>query len=121
VFDDPQTVSKYYAELGQHFASNQEYATAERLYIQAGMYKEAIDMYNQAGKFSGWSEGVTHAQLIHTCSNRSAICIIIVSASCLLFVIFWVTAHEVSPVYYYYYYYYILLYINMWIIYFYML
>jgi hypothetical protein len=88
VFDDPQTVSKYYAQLGQHFASTQEYATAEHLYIQAGMYKEAINMYNQAGKFTGWSESLTHVQLIPTCSNRSAIHIIKVSASCLLFVIF---------------------------------
>lgn len=56
MFDDPQTVSKYYAQLGQQFASTQEYATAERLYIQAGMYKEAIDMYNQAGKSIGWRE-----------------------------------------------------------------
>jgi intraflagellar transport protein 172 len=53
VFDDPQVVAKYYAQLGQHFASNQEYSTAERLYIQAGMFKEAIDMYNQAGKTVG--------------------------------------------------------------------
>jgi hypothetical protein len=58
VFDDPQTVSKYYTQLGQQFASTQEYATAERLYVQAGMHKEAIDMYNQAGKFTGWSEAV---------------------------------------------------------------
>jgi hypothetical protein len=56
VFDDPRTVSKYYAQLGQQFASTQEYATAERLYIQAEMHKEAINMYNQAGKFVGWNE-----------------------------------------------------------------
>lgn len=59
VFDDPQVVAKYFAELGQHFASNKEYSTAERLYIQAGMYKEAIDMYNQAGKTVGWSKYLT--------------------------------------------------------------
>lgn len=93
MFDDPQTVSKYYAQLGQHFASNQEYSTAEHLYIQAGMYKEAIDMYNQAGKFTGWTEGLTYVQLISTCSNRSAIHIIKVSYYCPLFVVFWCTAH----------------------------
>ena len=52
VFDDPAAVTKYYSQLGEHFASNQEYATAERLYVKAGMYKEAINMYNQAGKYN---------------------------------------------------------------------
>ncbi|KAJ4427860.1 hypothetical protein ANN_23861 [Periplaneta americana] len=51
VFDDPKLVTKYYAQLGQHFASNQEYHTAENLYIKAEMYKEAINMYNQAGEW----------------------------------------------------------------------
>jgi hypothetical protein len=58
VFDDPQVVAKYYAQLGQHFASNQEYPTAEHLYIQAGMHKEAIDMYNKAGKTIGLSKSL---------------------------------------------------------------
>jgi hypothetical protein len=59
VFDDPQVVTKYYAQLGQHFASNQEYSTAEHLYIKAGMYKEAISMYNEAGKTVKLSNCVT--------------------------------------------------------------
>lgn len=59
MFDDPEVVAKYYTHLGKHFASNQEYSTAEHLYIQAGMHKEAIDMYNQAGKTIGWNKYVT--------------------------------------------------------------
>ncbi|KAJ9575458.1 hypothetical protein L9F63_007663, partial [Diploptera punctata] len=51
VFDDPKVVAKYYAQLGEHFALNQEYGMAERLYVKGGMYKEAINMYNQAGEW----------------------------------------------------------------------
>jgi hypothetical protein len=60
VFDDPKVVAKYYAQLGQHFASNQEYSTAEQLYVKAGMYKEAIDMYNEAGKTLSYLLKVAH-------------------------------------------------------------
>jgi hypothetical protein len=59
VFDDPKVVAKYYTQLGQHFTSNQEYSTAEQLYVKAGMYKEAINMYNQAGKTLGFSKRLT--------------------------------------------------------------
>jgi hypothetical protein len=58
VFDEPKAVAKYYTQLGQHFASNQEYSTAEQLYVKAGMYNEAINMYNQAGILLGFSTGI---------------------------------------------------------------
>jgi hypothetical protein len=58
VFDDPKAVAKYYAQLGQHFVSNQEYTTAEQLYVKAGMYNEAINMYNQAGITLGFRTGL---------------------------------------------------------------
>ena len=57
VFDDPKVVAKYYTQLGQHFASNQEYSTAEQLYVKAGMHNEAINMYNQAGITLGFRKG----------------------------------------------------------------
>lgn len=50
VIDDPGSVEKYYKLLGNHFSSVRDYSTAEFLYIGGKMYKEAIEMYNLAGK-----------------------------------------------------------------------
>ncbi|KAJ1528639.1 hypothetical protein ONE63_007034 [Megalurothrips usitatus] len=49
VIKDNSIVEKYSVLLGQHFASVQDYSTAEKLYSQAGMFKEAVEMYNKAG------------------------------------------------------------------------
>ncbi|KAK7792281.1 hypothetical protein R5R35_013312 [Gryllus longicercus] len=51
VIDDPTTVVNHYRQIAQHFASIKEYNTAEKLFLQAEMYEDAIDMYNQAGEW----------------------------------------------------------------------
>lgn len=48
VIDDVDSVYKYYETLANHFASTKDYATAEKLFITAGMHREAVDMYNNA-------------------------------------------------------------------------
>nr|XP_023018691.1 intraflagellar transport protein 172 homolog [Leptinotarsa decemlineata] len=49
VIDDPDTVKKYYVLIASHFSTIKEYSTAEKLFAACGMYKEAVDMYNEAG------------------------------------------------------------------------
>ena len=51
VIDDRQLTSKYYVKIARHFASIGEYEMAERYFIEADATKEAIDMYNNAGKW----------------------------------------------------------------------
>jgi len=45
-------VEKYAPMLAQHFISAKDYSTAEKLFIRAGFYEEAVEMYNKAGKSS---------------------------------------------------------------------
>nr|CAD7263275.1 unnamed protein product [Timema shepardi] len=49
VIEDVEGVLKHYEQLGKHFVATQDFKTAEMLYIRAGMFQEAIAMYNQAG------------------------------------------------------------------------
>ncbi|CAG9768133.1 unnamed protein product [Ceutorhynchus assimilis] len=51
VIDDADTVKKYYVIIAGHFAGIKDYFTAEKLYAASGMYKEAVDMYNEAGQW----------------------------------------------------------------------
>ncbi|XP_067120573.1 intraflagellar transport protein 172 homolog [Centruroides vittatus] len=51
VIDDPGTVTKYYQKLGQHYSSAGEYELAEHFFVEGGMTKEAVEMYNNAGKW----------------------------------------------------------------------
>ncbi|XP_044261133.1 intraflagellar transport protein 172 homolog [Tribolium madens] len=51
VIDDQESVKKYYDTIGGYFAKIRDFATAEKLYISSGMYKEAVDMYNEAGQW----------------------------------------------------------------------
>ncbi|XP_022255684.1 intraflagellar transport protein 172 homolog [Limulus polyphemus] len=51
VIDDPSAVAGYYHKLAQHFASTGEYEVAEHFFVEAGMMKEAVEMYNNAGKW----------------------------------------------------------------------
>ncbi|CAD5229200.1 unnamed protein product [Bursaphelenchus okinawaensis] len=44
---------EFYEKLARHFEANGEYDRAERCYIDADMMREAVEMYNKAGK---WSE-----------------------------------------------------------------
>ncbi|XP_042189213.1 intraflagellar transport protein 172 homolog [Callorhinchus milii] len=48
---DDKTSSKYYHKIAQHYASIQEYETAERMYVKGDQIKDAIDMYTQAGRW----------------------------------------------------------------------
>lgn len=49
VIDDKKSVLKHYSQLGKHFAEIKDYRTAEQLFIDVQMYKEAIGMYIEAG------------------------------------------------------------------------
>ncbi|XP_041357336.1 intraflagellar transport protein 172 homolog isoform X2 [Gigantopelta aegis] len=48
---DSAMSSRYYKKIADHYASVGEYETAERFYVEAGCTREAVDMYNQAGKW----------------------------------------------------------------------
>ena len=39
-------------KLGNHFAQIGDHATAEKLFMDGGMFREAIEMYNNAGESS---------------------------------------------------------------------
>ncbi|KAK9871476.1 hypothetical protein WA026_012850 [Henosepilachna vigintioctopunctata] len=51
VVEISDSVKKYYEELAKHFASVKDYALGEKLYIAIGMYREAVNMYNNAGQW----------------------------------------------------------------------
>uniref|UniRef100_A0A914XG62 Anaphase-promoting complex subunit 4-like WD40 domain-containing protein n=1 Tax=Plectus sambesii TaxID=2011161 RepID=A0A914XG62_9BILA len=53
VVDNSDLAKEYYGKIAEHYASIKEYDRAERFYIEAGMNKEAVAMYNRAGK---WQE-----------------------------------------------------------------
>ena len=43
-------LNKYFFKLGQHFAGVGEYKMAEKFYLDGSMHRQAIEMYNNAGK-----------------------------------------------------------------------
>ena len=45
-----QDISPYLLKLGTHFSQIGDHATAERLFMDGGMFREAIEMYNNAGQ-----------------------------------------------------------------------
>ncbi|RZF39607.1 hypothetical protein LSTR_LSTR001128 [Laodelphax striatellus] len=49
VIDDPSLVEQHYGQLARHFALMKDFRLAEQLYMQAGLHKEAIEMYNNSG------------------------------------------------------------------------
>lgn len=51
VIDNTEAVMPYYRKIGEYFQSIKDYSTAEVMLLKAGMYKEAIDMYNNAGQW----------------------------------------------------------------------
>uniref|UniRef100_A0A1B6D0F4 Intraflagellar transport protein 172 homolog n=1 Tax=Clastoptera arizonana TaxID=38151 RepID=A0A1B6D0F4_9HEMI len=59
VIDDSSQVIKYYIQIGRHFASLKDYQLAERMFLEALLYKEAIQMYNDAGD---WEKAHTLAE-----------------------------------------------------------
>ncbi|CAH0547356.1 unnamed protein product [Brassicogethes aeneus] len=51
VIDEPESVQKYYELIANYFSTIRDYSTAEKLYMACGMYKVAVDMYNEAGQW----------------------------------------------------------------------
>lgn len=50
VIEDKSLVTKYGAHLAEHFKAVNDYKTAERLYMECGMHKEAIQLYLETGR-----------------------------------------------------------------------
>lgn len=50
VIDDVESVLVYYQKIGEYFLSVKEYQLAEDMLLKCGMFREVIDMYNNAGK-----------------------------------------------------------------------
>ncbi|OWF38575.1 intraflagellar transport protein 172 homolog [Mizuhopecten yessoensis] len=48
---DPSMSAKYYKKIADHYASVGELETAERYYVESGCTREAVDMYNNAGRW----------------------------------------------------------------------
>lgn len=46
-------MSKHYIQLAKHFANIKDFKTAELLFTDVKMYKEAVEMYIEAGKKLG--------------------------------------------------------------------
>lgn len=66
VIDDSSLVSKHYSQLGRHFASVKDYKLAEQLFSQAGLYRDAIDMYINAGNTNSFLSINVRANIIKT-------------------------------------------------------
>lgn len=49
VIEDKTLVTKYGGRLAEHFKTVSDYKTAERLYMECGMYKEAIQLHLETG------------------------------------------------------------------------
>lgn len=49
VIEDKSLVTKYGAHLADHFKTINDYKTAEKLYMESGMYREAIQLYLETG------------------------------------------------------------------------
>ncbi|KAK0069568.1 intraflagellar transport protein 172 isoform X1 [Biomphalaria pfeifferi] len=48
---DSAMAARYYKKIGEHYASIGEYELAEKFYVEAGCTRDAVDMYNKAGKW----------------------------------------------------------------------
>ncbi|XP_066969064.1 intraflagellar transport protein 172 homolog [Macrobrachium rosenbergii] len=51
VIDDDDALQPYLLKLGHHYAITNDLRSAEKFYVKGGMFKEAIEMYNQAGEW----------------------------------------------------------------------
>ncbi|XP_064457098.1 intraflagellar transport protein 172 homolog [Ornithodoros turicata] len=60
VMDDTPELTPYHAKLAQHFLSVGEYEMAEHFFVESGMANEAINMYNNVGK---WEKALRLAKL----------------------------------------------------------
>jgi hypothetical protein len=52
VIEDKTLVTKYGAHLAEHFKTVNDLKTAEKLYMECGMHKEAIQLYLETGMCS---------------------------------------------------------------------
>lgn len=50
VIEDKTLVTKYGSHLAEHFKTINDYKTAEKLYMECGMHREAINLYLETGK-----------------------------------------------------------------------
>ncbi|XP_065670042.1 intraflagellar transport protein 172 homolog isoform X3 [Hydra vulgaris] len=48
---DEEIADKYYPILAKHYAQIQQFQLAERFYVQAGLTREAVEMYTRANKY----------------------------------------------------------------------
>lgn len=48
----PVAAAPYYTPLAEHYAQVGEYTMAERFYVDGGMVRQAVQMYNRAGKYA---------------------------------------------------------------------
>ncbi|KAK2158150.1 hypothetical protein NP493_1800g00020 [Ridgeia piscesae] len=53
VVTETGVAQKYYKKIAEHYASISEYKSAEKYYLEAGCTRDAIEMYNAAGR---WEE-----------------------------------------------------------------
>lgn len=51
VIEDTDSVKKYYETIANHFVTVKDFQIAEKLFLSCAMYKEAVDMYNEAGQW----------------------------------------------------------------------
>ncbi|VVC40970.1 Armadillo-type fold,Tetratricopeptide-like helical domain [Cinara cedri] len=51
VIEDKTLVTKYGAHLADHFKTVNDYKTAEKLYMECGMYRQAIQLYLETGNW----------------------------------------------------------------------
>jgi len=51
VIEDKTLVTKYGSHLAEHFKTVNDYKTAEKLYMECGMHREAIQLYLETGIF----------------------------------------------------------------------
>ncbi|CAD5234656.1 unnamed protein product [Bursaphelenchus xylophilus] len=49
---DKENNKQYYEKLARHFEANGQFDKAERFYLDADMMREAVEMYNKAGRWS---------------------------------------------------------------------
>lgn len=74
VIEDKTLVTKYGAHLADHFKTINDYKTAEKLYIECGMYREAIQLHletGNGGSFNGFFVLFTGVPFIfYTCTGN---------------------------------------------------
>lgn len=50
MIEDKRSVKPYFTQLGKHFAAERDFAAAEKMFMEGGAPKEAVDMFCEAGE-----------------------------------------------------------------------